>query len=359
MCSPTFRYVIRAAATIILLIGSPRLSSCCGATSQARIYWSGGTTWRANSDGSDITQIFDHPVEDLFIDSRTNTLYSTSIGGVYRSTLDGENISRIFSIPDQTNSFLGILSLAFDNVRNHIYGVENINSTIYRFDLDGANPKIIIPSDGIASAFIRIEDVRVDSAAEKLYWSYGKKDFYRSNLDGTDIELLFSWHDYLQDFEIDSRNEKIYWTSSNWRREGGSVHRANFDGSDEETLISDGLWGAYGIALDLVRERLYFSDAWTSGPTNYDGTIRVASLDGSMVDTVVNLGPNAAMQPWRGLAVDLQIVPEPRTSVLFAIVTGSFLAIRWRLTTRNAYRHTYNAPAAACATISSHEVCKR
>ena len=59
-----------------------------------------------------------------------------------------------------------------------------------------------------------------------------------------------------------------------------------------ETLISEDLWGVYGLALDVSANKMYFSDYWTSGPTNYDGTIRSANMDGTMVRTIVNFGPS-------------------------------------------------------------------
>jgi hypothetical protein len=322
---------LRSFAATLLLIAFTDLLSCYAAATQARIYWSGAFTWRANIDGSEITQIFSGPAEDLVIDSRTNELYSALYvnslgGGIFRSTLDGENLTKILSFPLDVSPLSGALSLALDNVRNHIYFVENITSTIYRVDLDGSNLTTIIPTDGLTTSLVRIEKARIDPNAEKLYWSYGKKTFFRSNLDGSGIESLFSSQEYLQDFEIDSRNEKIYWNSSEWGRDGGSVHRANFDGSELETLVSDGLWGAYGLALDLARGKIYFSDGWTSGPVNYDGTIRVANLDGSMIDTKINLGPNYNAQPWRGLAIDTRIVPEPSIFALFTIATCCYLA---------------------------------
>ena len=182
-------------------------------------------------------------------------------------------------------------------------------------DLDGANPTVIIPTDGMMSNFRRISDVRIDADAEKLYWTY-EKTFRRSNLDGSQQETLFTLPEWVSDFQLDPRNGKIYWTSWIHRPNAGTVNRANFDGTEQETLVSEGLWGVYGLALDLNAGKMYFSDYWTSGPTNYDGTIRAANLDGSMIQTILNLGPSSGPH---AVAIDTQFVPEPCTVMLFAI----------------------------------------
>ena len=80
----------------------------------------------------------------------------------------------------------------------------------------------------------------------------------------------------------DSGEPKMYW--ADWSKD--KIQRANLDGSQVETLVSDG-WGFRGlerphsIALDVGQGKMYWADGNAS-------RIQRANLDGSQVETLVS-----------------------------------------------------------------------
>lgn len=70
-------------------------------------------------------------------------------------------------------------------------------------------------------------------------------------------------------------SQKAYWTSS----VGRSVQRADLDGSNVEELVSDAASSVIGLALDVPRDKMY----WTTLGTNRGGIWR-SDLDGTGVE---------------------------------------------------------------------------
>lgn len=97
----------------------------------------------------------------------------------------------------------------------------------------------------------------------------------------------------------------IYWSDL-----GGTIHRANDNGSSPTTLVS-GLAGPYGLAVDGVGGRMY----WTNPGTSAVG-IQSASLDGSGVQTLV--------QPFGAFGIDI----DPAGAKLYVAISTSPDSIR-------------------------------
>lgn len=289
----------------------------CTAVVAPQVYWSESVHGivSANEDGSNATSIRSQPASKMAVDGRTGSVYLSTSSGVHRIDSDGESID-LFELQERT-LFTGI---ALDQLNNHVFVVEAFTSTIYRLDLDGGNATVVIPSDGMSANLTRIDDLRIDPIGGKLYWSnVCNNSFNRSNLDGSGQEELFTFPGFIHDFDIDPRNDLVYWSRWGFVRDGGAILRANFDGSQEVALISDGLWGVYGLSLDLDGGQMYFADYWTRGPTNYDGTIRKANIDGSMVSVIANLGPANRVIT---VAVPQHIIPEPSALVIAFLGLG-------------------------------------
>jgi hypothetical protein len=263
----------------------------------------------------------------LVIDRRTNHIYWNDGFDINRSNLDGSDITRLFHFPPE--SFRGDITI--DPLRNHLYFVDGRNNIIYRSDMDGSNAIAVVPARGTPNNTTGLSDLWLDPVSEKLYWNYDGA-FHRTNLDGSAEEVLFNASPGLDisfvgigDFEIDPFQGKIYWAHHKMLSGDSSVRRANLDGSQQETLVS-GLWWANGVALDLPRGKMYFTDSAYIGPTDYDATIRIANLDGSAAQTLINLGPSSIVQPSE-ITLDTLIIPEPATALLVII---SLLCISYR-----------------------------
>ena len=64
-------------------------------------------------------------------------------------------------------------------------------------------------------------------------------------------------------------------------RGNGKIQRANLDGSNIEDLVTQGLSGPAGIALDVAGGKMYWTNDWSTGK------IQRANLDGSNVEDLV------------------------------------------------------------------------
>lgn len=131
----------------------------------------------------------------------------------------------------------------------------------------------------VAFAFLALlASPRAIAAAGQMYWT----DFIggtieRANLDGTDRVTLVSGLNYPHGIALDVVNNHMYWAEY----AAGAIRRANLDGTNVVNILT-GLDGApAGLALDLVNHRFYWTDADIRS-----SAIRRANLDGSDVQVV-------------------------------------------------------------------------
>ena len=119
----------------------------------------------------------------------------------------------------------------------------------------------------------------------RIYWTEGRDLGWiqRSDLGGSNIESVLSTELEVKPNRIalDPVLGKIYWTEVDVEadRGGGSIRRANLDGSGVETLIT-GLQDPFDLALDLFEHKMYWTDL-------QGGTIKRAGLDGDNVETLI------------------------------------------------------------------------
>ena len=114
----------------------------------------------------------------------------------------------------------------------------------------------------------------------KMYWTSNGR-IQRANLDGTQVETLLTDssekapEDYSK-LALDLTPGKIYWTNNR------GIYRANLNGSQIETLVLGDDTDSF--ALDPVGGKMY----WTDGGTS---TILWANLDGTQIETFLPADP--------------------------------------------------------------------
>ena len=122
-----------------------------------------------------------------------------------------------------------------------------------------------------------------------MYWRDRLGEIKRADLDGSNIEVLVTTgREAPHGIALDVTRGKMYWTN----RDENKIQRANLDGSDVENLITEGLESPHGIALDVTRGKMY----WTNRDEN---KIQRANLDGSNIENLITSGidtPHAS--PW-------------------------------------------------------------
>ena len=102
------------------------------------------------------------------------------------------------------------------------------------------------------------------SQAWKLYWTdAGTDKIQRSNLDGSGVEdLVTTGLSGPVGIALDVSGGKMYWTD--WLTD--KIQRSNLDGSGVEDLVTTGLVSPDGIALDVSGGKMY----WTDGTYEFE-----------------------------------------------------------------------------------------
>ena len=183
-------------------------------------------------------------------------------------------------------------------IAQYIYWTEWGSGKIRRANLDGSNVVDIVDTGYFPVG------IAIDLSGGKLYWTDKTSNNHsdpnatnrvaRANLDGTNIEVLFSESNtadsiftYFQ-IVLDSTEGKIYWSKAIATPvEEGAILRADLDGSNVEEIIT-GLGrpadvrfvGPRGLTLDLSIGKLYWGHCGT-------GKIQRANLDGSNVEDII------------------------------------------------------------------------
>ncbi len=307
-----------------LTIGVVLVMAAGAAKSQAEmgIYWgqySQGPSpaiYRASLDGSNQKMLFDGGIPGgIDVDSDHGKLYWTTkynIPGLFRSDIDGSNLETILSGEDIIGDFPS--GLALDIPGGKVWWTAVMDKQVHKANLDGTGHEIPITAPS------RLGDVALDLSANKVYYTQiitGASAIYRADFDGTNQETLVStgianpWG-----IALDTDAGKMYWTNYGTDK----IMRANLDGTAVEDLITSGLSGPHGIALDLDAGKMYFTNTSMSMSLPY-GYIQRANLDGSEVQTVL-----AGLYYPQDIAIGL--IPEPATLSLLAL--GGLAMLRRR-----------------------------
>lgn len=309
-----------------------------------KIYWIDQGTQkiqRANLDGSEVEDLISEGLGQpggIAIDPQSRKMYWTDQGTqkIQRANLDGSEVEDIFDSEDGVLSPLGI---ALDPERGRLYWVDTQSKQIYRANLDGTEQELLL-NINIGKTNI-LSDIVLDLKERKMYWTLsgitadGKdllNEIQRANMNGTDprrfsrtklepfalaldteagvvywtINESFSLGKAnvrnpkaerfkIQDSQINPRNivideinGKMYWANVR----GGTIQRANLDGSEREVLI-DGI-RINGIALDIANNHLY----WIEGS---GGQIRRSNLNGENIAILLS-----GLDEPLGLRLDLE-----------------------------------------------------
>ena len=111
-------------------------------------------------------------------------------------------------------------------------------------------------------------------------WDAGTDKIQRADLDGSNVEdLITTGLSSPVGIALDVRRGKMYWTDDGRNR----IQRADLDGSNVEDLITTGLRDPVGIALDVGGGKMY----WTDRDAN---KIQRADLNGSNVEDLITTG---------------------------------------------------------------------
>ena len=275
-----------------------------------KMYWTNGGTGihRADLDGSNVENLVSEGIESprgigIALDVGEGRIYWTAWipSAIRQSDLDGSNVENLLTTVDRP------LFIALDAVRGKMYwavyaqvGVGTDASAIYRADLDGSNVENVVGPKAGSREFI------LDVDGGKIYWDredvpptwYPEAPNFilRADLDGSNVEdlVLVLMESGLPRL-LDVGGGKVYWSKRDWMDET-TIQRTELDGSNTEVLVT-GVGPLWKFALDLAGGKMYWmedNDPVGGKSKQFKGTIRRADLDGSNVEDLID----GIRSPW-------------------------------------------------------------
>ena len=148
-------------------------------------------------------------------------------------------------------------------------GQVDVSDVLY-IALYSRNPSVILPNNGDISLGDINGDGTVDVADAMLLVQYITDPYDPA------LPLGIGQAVSVTSVNLDIALSHIYWTDSS----RGTLHRANLDGSNVETLIT-GADAPHGLALDVDGGQMYWVD-WDTG------TLHRANLDGSNAEILIS-----------------------------------------------------------------------
>lgn len=226
---------------------------------------------RFNYDGSQ----FEEVVINLFDPTRVQV--DPEHGKVYwvedrelnlkRADIDGSNQETIFTTG---SGGLDIVSFVIDHVNNKLFWYLSLvgPDAIQEANLDGSNIQNVFTDLSAPS------ELAIDQINGKLYWSNQLDEIWRSNLDGSTREVMSIQAEYATGIAFDHTNNKMLWIN-----DGKKIERVNFDGSSKETIVEEFVpLRPEGLVVDTLNNKVYWA--------NQDAIYR-SDTDGSALETVV------------------------------------------------------------------------
>ena len=212
-----------------------------------QLYWTdadAGTLNRADRDGGnaevvatgmgDIRDVaLDAPNDRAYVADRTNDAIWEIVLSTGQATI----------LYDNTTHGLGQLPVGLDvhNGQLYITCVEIDAEAVWVGNVDGSGVSRILDYAAAGYGY----GIAVDRVNDKLYFdNTDGGTVLRSNLDGTNVEVMFDTGNRVYGLVVDNANGKLYYTERN----SGNVYMANLDGTDI-TVVGSGYTDPRGVVF--------------------------------------------------------------------------------------------------------------
>ncbi|MGH7453260.1 MAG: choice-of-anchor D domain-containing protein, partial [bacterium] len=203
---------------------------------------------------------------------------------------------------DETNSHLTV-PLTGEGVEPPVISVSPAAFEFRVKEGDSTTAVMTISNTGGSPLNFTIRDEEAPQAmaasGQKLYWTEPlvstPDTLHRSNLDGSEVESIFTNNASMRGIAVDEVSGRLYWAD----RGDGTIRSSRLDGSDIAVLLSG--VDALDLAIDHAGGKIY----WTNFSS---GTINQANLDGSGVKIIVQ---SAGTSSGTDLGPDADIAPAP------------------------------------------------
>ena len=205
---------------------------------------------------------------NLDINAKSGNAYWVERSGTMRGRVRSINFDNLI-VKARRWVYTLPLSIVLDSVRRKAYYATS-GGKIHRINFNGFNDKL-----NLITGLNAPKHLTLDAASDKIYWTETGRTIRYANLDGSNVQTLFSGLGMLVDIAI--ADGQIYWMEQTGEN-AGKLKRANIDGTRVQLLRS--LRSApLALAVDSGIRKLYWTDA--------RGRIRRANLNGKNIQTVV------------------------------------------------------------------------
>ncbi|MHC5111840.1 MAG: SMP-30/gluconolactonase/LRE family protein, partial [Planctomycetota bacterium] len=154
---------------------------------------------------------------------------------------------------------------------------------------------------GTVLAAVVVSTVLFDATlGQKIYWTdVSSRTVRRTDATGSNLDIVLESLLGPKSVDIDHAAGKIYWIDDDpFGSTDDSIKRSNLDGTEEETLLSDGVVGPYALALDPVGGKIYFSQVIKLRRCNLDGTGVEDLYETVSTSRSIVVDPDTGMMTW-------------------------------------------------------------
>jgi len=278
--------------------------------------------------------------------AQAQKMYFTAYDKIFCANLDGTDIECLLDFLT-TGSLCQPWGIALDTDHGKMYWTDYLTKKVRRANLDGSSME-----DLAIACRDNPTGIALDVPGGRVYW--GEKIFKsehepfggtinRANLDGSAAELLLEGYD-VNAIALDLDAGKVYWAG------GAVVGRANLDGSMIECLIETPDVERTGLALDPAEEKMYLTAG--SRHSHYAGR----AADGSLTWTTLALRPAEGSTDCASIQeakIDREPVPLTVSEIYTLALISRFLpgSVALDIPDRRAY-WTWNQPGMPHGTIT-------
>jgi hypothetical protein len=234
-------------------------------------------------------------MDGIAVDAESHHIFWTNMGrmkvddgSIERMDLDGSNLTTL--VP--AGGAFTPKQLRLDRRNGKLYWSDREGMRVMRSNLDGSGVETLVETGRTDAERLDARNwcvgIAVDLERGKIYWTQkggdnaGAGSIRRANLEipagqdagsRSDIEVLLSALPEPIDLDLDLSKRMMYWTDRGDPPRGNTVNRAPMDSAADPEILVSGLHEGIGIALDVKGGRMFFTDL--------GGSVYRANLDGS------------------------------------------------------------------------------
>ncbi|KAI9558491.1 hypothetical protein GHT06_015278 [Daphnia sinensis] len=171
---------------------------------------------------------------------------------------DANNFNAPFPSIESKEHIRNVIGLGYDYQRRLIFYSDIQRGSINSVYFNGTRHKVIAEKQGM------VEGLAYDSKDDSLYWTcnsdstISKAVLSQKNATVQKVVRLTT-EDKPRGIALDPCDSRVYWT--NWNSRNPGIQRAYYTGFDVQSIITTDIRMPNALALDLVAQKLYWSDA--------------------------------------------------------------------------------------------------